>query len=137
MVLLSEGSSVKESPEDKQACAPCVRGSAKISQQVTLALYTGQVQPAGDPTWWGGGVPTLGPSIRPGWGVSRRRTFLYWNVFSLVNTSHLQRQSLPLPDLSELLITKNSIASHAALQLPTFPKVVPCISPQYDFVQNV
>ena len=24
MVLLSEGSSVKESPEDKQACAPCV-----------------------------------------------------------------------------------------------------------------
>ena len=31
MVLLSEGSSVKESPEDKQACAPCVRGRAKIS----------------------------------------------------------------------------------------------------------
>ena len=27
MVLLSEGSSVKESPEDKQASAPCVRGS--------------------------------------------------------------------------------------------------------------
>ena len=40
MVLLSEGSSVKESPEDKQACAPCVRGSAKISWRVTLALYT-------------------------------------------------------------------------------------------------
>ena len=32
MVLLSEGSSVKESPEDKQASAPCVRGSAKISR---------------------------------------------------------------------------------------------------------
>ena len=27
MVLLSEGSSVKESPEDKQASVPCVRGS--------------------------------------------------------------------------------------------------------------
>ena len=27
MVLLSEGSSVKESPEDKQSSAPCVRGS--------------------------------------------------------------------------------------------------------------
>ena len=26
MALLSEGSSVKESPEDKQASAPCVRG---------------------------------------------------------------------------------------------------------------
>ena len=43
MVLLSEGSSVKESPEDKQACAPCIRGSAKISRRVTLALYTGFV----------------------------------------------------------------------------------------------
>ena len=38
--MLSEGSSVKESPEDKQACAPYVRGSAKISWRVTLALYT-------------------------------------------------------------------------------------------------
>ena len=38
--LLSEGSSVKESPEDKQASAPCVRGSAKISRRVTRALYT-------------------------------------------------------------------------------------------------
>ena len=27
MVLLSEGSSVKERPEDKQASAPCVKGS--------------------------------------------------------------------------------------------------------------
>ena len=27
MALLSEGSSVKESPEDKQASTPCVRGS--------------------------------------------------------------------------------------------------------------
>ena len=43
MVLLSEGSSVKESPEDKQASAPCVRGSAKISRRVTLALYTGSL----------------------------------------------------------------------------------------------
>ena len=41
MVQLSEGSSVKESPEDKQASAPCIRGSAKISRWVTLALYTG------------------------------------------------------------------------------------------------
>ena len=41
MALLSEGSSVKENPEDKQASAPCVRGSAKISRRVTLALYTG------------------------------------------------------------------------------------------------
>ena len=39
--MSSEGSSVKGSPEDKQAYAPDVRGSAKISQQVTLALYTG------------------------------------------------------------------------------------------------
>ena len=30
MALLSEGSSVKESPEDKQASAPCVRGSTFI-----------------------------------------------------------------------------------------------------------
>ena len=43
MALLSEGSSVKESLEDKQASAPCVRGSAKISRRVTLALYTGPV----------------------------------------------------------------------------------------------
>ena len=41
MALLSEGSSVKESSEDKQASAPCVKGSAKISRRVTLALYTG------------------------------------------------------------------------------------------------
>ena len=41
MVLFSEGSSVKESPEDKQTSAPCVRGSATISQRVTLVLYTG------------------------------------------------------------------------------------------------
>ena len=44
MVLLSEGSSVKESPEDKQACAPCVRGSAKISWRVTLALYISVIE---------------------------------------------------------------------------------------------
>ena len=41
MILLSEGSSVKESPEDKEASVPCVRGSAKISWWVTLALHTG------------------------------------------------------------------------------------------------
>ena len=40
MALLSQGSSVEESPEDKGASAPCVRGSAKISRGVTLALYT-------------------------------------------------------------------------------------------------
>ena len=39
MALLSEGSSVKESPEDKQVSAPCVKGSAKISWQVTLTFY--------------------------------------------------------------------------------------------------
>ena len=38
--MLSEGSNVKGSPEDKQASAPYVRGNAKISQRVTLALYT-------------------------------------------------------------------------------------------------
>ena len=42
--ILSEGSSVKESPGDKQASAPCVRGSAKISRRVTLALYTGHMK---------------------------------------------------------------------------------------------
>ena len=41
----SEGSSVKESPEDKQASVPCVKGSAKISRWVTLALYTGDSIP--------------------------------------------------------------------------------------------
>ena len=41
MAVFSEGSSGKESAEDKQASAPCVRGSAKISRRVTLALYTG------------------------------------------------------------------------------------------------
>ena len=41
MVLFSKGSSVRESPEDKQATVPCAMGSAKISWQVNLALYTG------------------------------------------------------------------------------------------------
>ena len=40
--MLSEGSSVKRSPEVKQACASYVRGSAKISWRVTLALYPGR-----------------------------------------------------------------------------------------------
>ena len=39
--MLSEGSSVKESPEDKQTSGLCIKGSAKISRRVTLALYTG------------------------------------------------------------------------------------------------
>ena len=38
--MLSEGSSVKGSPEDKQPSDPSIRGSAKISRWVTLALYT-------------------------------------------------------------------------------------------------
>ena len=38
--MLSEGSSVKESPEDKQPSGPFIKGSAKISRWVTLALYT-------------------------------------------------------------------------------------------------
>ena len=41
--MLSEGSSVKGSPEDKQPSGPCIKGSAKISWRVTLALYTGSV----------------------------------------------------------------------------------------------
>ena len=57
MVLLSEGSSIKESPEDKQACAPCVRGSAKISRRVTLALYT------------------RGPGFNPHWGQFLTKLF--------------------------------------------------------------
>ena len=40
MALLSKGSSVKESPEDKQASVPCVKGNTKISRRVSLALYT-------------------------------------------------------------------------------------------------
>ena len=39
--MLPEGSSVKESPEDKQGSTPYIRGSAKISRQVNLALHTG------------------------------------------------------------------------------------------------
>ena len=38
--MLSESSSVKGSPEDKQPSGPCIKGSAKISRRVTLALYT-------------------------------------------------------------------------------------------------
>ena len=56
MVLLSEGSSVKESPEDKKTCVPCVRGStftwgthifckiragARIFRGVRIFCYTG------------------------------------------------------------------------------------------------
>ena len=41
--VLSEGLSVKGSPEDKQPSGPCIKGSAKISWWVTLALYTGQL----------------------------------------------------------------------------------------------
>ena len=58
MLLLSEGSSVKESPEDKQASAPCVRGStftwgahifckvragARIFRGVRIFCYTGLI----------------------------------------------------------------------------------------------
>ena len=39
--VLSEGSNVRGSPEDKQPSGPCVKGSAKILGRVTLALYTG------------------------------------------------------------------------------------------------
>ena len=41
--MLSEGLSVKGSPEDKQPSGPCIKGSAKISRRVTLAHYTGQL----------------------------------------------------------------------------------------------
>ena len=40
--MLSEGSSVKGSPEDKQPSGPCIKGSAKISRRVTLAHHTGE-----------------------------------------------------------------------------------------------
>ena len=40
--VLSEGSSVKGSPEDKQPSGPCIKGSAKMSRRVTLVLYTGK-----------------------------------------------------------------------------------------------
>ena len=36
--MLSEGSSVKGSSEDKQSSGSCIKGSAKISRRVTLAL---------------------------------------------------------------------------------------------------
>ena len=42
--MLSDGSSVKGSPEDKQPSGPYIKGSAKISRRVTLALYTGRSQ---------------------------------------------------------------------------------------------
>ena len=38
--VLSEGSSVKGNPEDKQPSGPCIKGNAKISRWVTLTLYT-------------------------------------------------------------------------------------------------
>ena len=41
--MLSEGSSIKGSPEDKQPSGPCFKGSVKISRLVSLALYTGNV----------------------------------------------------------------------------------------------
>ena len=50
--MLSEDSSVKGSPEDKQACVPFMRESVKISWQVTLALYTRGLGPP-DPKIWG------------------------------------------------------------------------------------
>ena len=42
--MLSEGSGVKGSPEDKQPSGPYIKGSAKISWRVTLAFYTGIVK---------------------------------------------------------------------------------------------
>ena len=38
--VLSEGSSIKGSPEDKQPAGPYIKGSAMISRWVTLAHYT-------------------------------------------------------------------------------------------------
>ena len=63
MALLSEELSVKESPEDKQSSASCVRGSAKISWQVTLALYTGSG--GGTPLLIGGRLPLSCPGGTP------------------------------------------------------------------------
>ena len=40
MVQLSEDSSVKESPEDKQVSAPCIRGSAKCHSGTLHHLIT-------------------------------------------------------------------------------------------------
>ena len=42
MALLSEGSSVKESPEDKQVSAPCVRGST-VMWGPTFSVKSGLV----------------------------------------------------------------------------------------------
>ena len=72
--MLSEGSSVKGSPEDKQPSGPCVKGSAKISRQVTLAHYTGHslticrsLLPGGCLLRWGvcsGGMSAPGGLLR-------------------------------------------------------------------------
>ena len=43
---------LKGSPEDKQPSGPCIRGSAKISWRVTLALYTGSRHPPRADTPW-------------------------------------------------------------------------------------
>ena len=42
MVTCAKGS-VKGSPQDKQPFGPCIKGSPKLSQRVTLTLYTGKV----------------------------------------------------------------------------------------------
>ena len=42
--MLAENSGVKGSPEDKQASAPCIKGSVKIFWRVSMVLYTGIVK---------------------------------------------------------------------------------------------
>ena len=99
MVLLSEGSSVKENPEDKP-CVPCVRGSAKISRRVTLALYTGYHRPPLARSGPRGGTPAR--EGYPGLGVldkrrsvcllrSCRRTFLLVIKFEIKKNLHWKK----------------------------------------------
>ena len=65
MVQLAEGSSVKESPEDKQASTPCIRGGAKISRRVTLALHIGKDMGPVEVLWDGDGVPSPRKDMGP------------------------------------------------------------------------
>ena len=84
MVLLSGGSSVKGSPEDKQASAPCIRGSAKVSQRVTLALYTGT------------GTSTIGNN-------GSRSLCNVKSSVQYYTTTHFFRSPVPVPELASVI----------------------------------
>ena len=40
MGVLPEGTSVKGNPQDKRACGPCIRGSAKILLWMSVSCFT-------------------------------------------------------------------------------------------------